>query len=135
MVVFIDTGIFLALYNVDDHYHERSKQLIKNALKGNFGTMFTSDYIIDEAITATFVRTRKHAIAIELGKYIIESARMIKLVVDQETFHASWKKFQTLDDKGLSFTDCTSLALTEKHGIKQIMSFDCGFEGLIQRIC
>ena len=135
MTIFIDTGIFLALYDIDDRYHERSRQLIKNALKGNFGRLFTSDYILDEAITATFVRTRKHAIAVELGKYVIESPRISKLVIDKETFDTSWKKFQTLNDKGLSFTDCTSIALSEKHGIKQLMSFDSGFDGLIQRIC
>jgi len=135
LTIFIDTGIFLALYDIDDRYHERSKQLIINSLKGNFGRLFTSEYIIDEALTATFMRTKKHAIAVEIGKYIIESARVTKLAVDQETFNASWKKFQILDDKGISFTDCTSLTLSEKHGIKQLMSFDNGFDGLIQRIC
>ena len=131
----MDTGIFLALYDADDRYHERSKQLIKNSLKGHFGRMFTSDYILDEAITTTFVRTKQHAVAVKLGKYVIESPRVTKLVVDQETFHISWRKFQTLDDKNLSFTDCTSIVLSEKHGIKQIMSFDSGFDGLIKRIC
>lgn len=135
MAVFIDTGIFLALYDVDDHYHQRSKELIKAALTGSLGRLYTSDYIIDEAITAALVRTRKHNIAVELGKYVIESQRVTKLTVDQDIFNMAWTKFNGLEDKGLSFTDCTSLALTEKHAIKQIMSFDCGFDGLIQRVC
>ena len=40
-----------------------------------------------------------------------------------------------LNDRPLSFTDCTSLALIEKSGIKQIMSFDSGFDGRILRLC
>jgi len=135
MAVFIDTGIFVALHNADDHYHQRSKELIKNALTGNLGRIYTSDYIIDEAITTALVRTKKHDIAVDLGTYIIESPRIIKLVIDQDTFKAAWTKFKVHEEKGLSFTDCTSIALTEKHGIKQIMSFDCGFDGLTQRIC
>ena len=38
-------------------------------------------------------------------------------------------------DRPLSFTDCTSLALIEKSGIKQIMSFDSGFDGRIPSVC
>ena len=135
MAIFIDTGVFLALYNVDDHYHQKSKELIKNALTGNLGRLYTSDYIIDGAITTLLVRTRQHKIAVELGKYLIESPRITKLTVDQDAFNVAWSKFKSMEDKGLSFTDCTSIALTEKHGIKQIMSFDCGFDGLTQRIC
>src|SRR5208283_5533944 len=135
MAVFIDTGIFVALHNADDHYHQRSKELIKNALIGNLGRIYTSDYIIDEAITNALVRTKKHDIAVDLGTYIIESPRIIKLVIDQDTFKVAWTKFKAHQDKGLSFTDCTSIALTEKHGIKQVISFDRGFDGLTQRIC
>jgi hypothetical protein len=134
VAVFIDTGIFVALHNADDQYHQRSKELMKNALKGKLGRIFTSDYIIDEAITTALARTRKHDIAVDLGAYIIESPRIIKLTIDQDTFNAAWIKFKTLEDKGLSFTDCTSVALIEKRGINRIMSFDCGFDGLTQRI-
>ena len=134
MAVFIDTGIFVAVHNADDQYHQRSKELMKNALKGNLGRIFTSDYIIDEAITTALARTRKHDIAVDLGTYIIESPRIIKFTIDQDTFNDAWTKFKTLEDKGLSFTDCTSVALIEKRGINHIMSFDCGFDGLTQRI-
>ncbi len=135
MAVFVDTGAFLALYDMDDRYHQRSKELMKVALTGNFGRLCTSDYIIDEAITTLLVRTRKHQLAVELSNYLIESPRMTKLTVDHDVFTAAWTKFKAFQDKGLSFTDCTSLALAERHGIKQIMSFDCGFDGLTQRIC
>lgn len=134
MAVFIDTCIFLALYDLDDRYHQRSKELIKNALRGDFGIMFTSDYIIDEAVTAALVRTRRHALAVELGEYTIKSTRMTKLTVDEDTFKTAWSKFKKFEDRGLSFTDCTTIALLEKHGIKNLMSFDCDFDGLTQRI-
>ncbi len=58
MAIFIDTGLFLALYNAEDKYHQRSKELFKNALNGSLGRLYTSDYIIDEAITILLVRTK-----------------------------------------------------------------------------
>ena len=72
---------------------------MKNALKGNLGRIYTSDYIIDEAVTTALVRTKKHDIAVDLGTYIIESPRIIKLIVDQDTFKVAWAKFKTLKTK------------------------------------
>src|SRR4030067_1671646 len=135
MAVFVDTGIFVALRNADDEFHERSKELMKCALKSEFGRIFTSDYIIDEAVTTALVRTRKHAFAVDLGNYILESPRIIKLRVDENSFKEAWEKFKLFKDKPLSFTNCTSLALVEKLGIKQLLSFDTGFDGLVSRIC
>jgi predicted nucleic acid-binding protein len=135
MTVFIDAGIFVALRNAEDVNHQRSKELMIAALKGNWGRTYTSDYIIDEAITTALARTRRHDIAVDVGSYIMDSPRFIKIAIDNEIFNEAWIKFKTFKDKGLSFTDCTSLVLTQKQGIKQILSFDCGFDGLMQRLC
>lgn len=134
MTVFIDTGVFVALRNADDELHTRSKELMKRALKAEFGRIYTSDYIIDEAITTALIRTRRHDLAIDIGNYIIQSPRITKLWTTKEIFELAWQKFKTLKDKPLSFTDCTTLAHIERNRIKQILSFDSGFDGLIQRI-
>jgi hypothetical protein len=135
MAVFIDTGIFIALHNADDQNHRRSKELMGRALKGEWGSLYTSDFIIDEALTTALVRTGRHELAVDLGKSIIESPRIIKLTVGADAFAAAWEKFKNHKDRNLSFTDCTSIALAEKSGIKQVMSFDSGFDGLAQRLC
>ena len=135
MAVFVDTGIFVALHNADDQLHSRSKELMTQALKGDFGRIFTSDYVIDEAITTALVRTKKHDIAQDLGVFIITSPRITKIWVAEESFGKAWKKFIDLKDKPLSFTDCTSIALMEMRRIKQIMSFDSGFDGLVSKVC
>jgi len=135
MAVFVDTGIFVALHNADDEFHSKSKALMKQALKGEFGRIFTSDYVIDEAITTALVRTKRHDLAEDLGNFIITSPRIGKIWIDEECFGKAWEKFRVLKDKPLSFTDCTSIALVEVKTIKQIMSFDGGFDGLVSRIC
>jgi len=134
MAIFIDTGVFVALRNADDELHLKSKELMKRALKAEFGRIYTSDYIIDEAVTTALVRTRRLDLAIDIGKYIIESPRIIKLWTTKEIFELAWQKFKTFKDKPLSFTDCTTLAHIQKNQIKQILSFDSGFDGLVQRI-
>jgi hypothetical protein len=135
MTIFIDTGVFIAVRNADDEFHTRGKELMKRVLKCEFGRAFTSDYVLDEAITTALVRTKRHDLAVDIGKYIIESQRITKLYTTEEIVAIAWKKFQTFKDKPMSFTDCVSLALMEKNRIKQIMSFNSGFDGLTQRIC
>ena len=135
MAVFVDTGIFVALRNADDEFHERSKTLMKRALKSEFGRIYTSDYVIDEAVTTAIVRTKRHDLAVDLGKYIMDSPRIVKLRVDENCFKEAWLKFKAFKDKMTSFTDCTSLTLMEKFGINQILSFDADFDGLVFRIC
>jgi len=135
MAIFIDTGVFVALRNADDEFHTRGKELMKRVLKCEFGRAFTSDYVLDEAITTALVRTKRHDLAVDIGKYIIESQRITKLYATEEIVAMAWKKFQKFKDKPLSFTDCVSLGLMEKNRIEQIMSFDSGFNGLTKRIC
>jgi len=134
MTIFIDTGIFIALRNADDEQHQRSKELMKKALKAEYGRIYTSDYIIDEAVTTALVRTRRHDLAVDVGKYILESPRITKLWTTREIFELAWQKFKALKDKPLSFTDSTTLAHIQKNQIKKILSFDSGFDGLVQRI-
>ena len=134
MAAFVDTGIFVALRNADDEFHERSEDLMRRALKGEFGRIYTSDYVIDEAVTTALVRTRRHDLAVDVAKYVIESPRVMKLWVTKDSFDAAWGTFKMLKDRPISFTDCVSLALIKKNNVKQIMSFDSGFDGLIPRI-
>lgn len=133
MSIFIDTGIFVAVRNASDKNHERGKEVMKRALLGEFGTVYTSDYVIDEAITTALARTRRVEQAIDVGEYILSSPRIVKLRVTEEVFEEAWERFRSLK-KLMSFTDCASLVLMEKEGIKKIASFDAGFDGLVERI-
>jgi predicted nucleic acid-binding protein len=135
MAVFVDTGIFVAVRNRRDRNHQRAKDLMRSALRSEFGIIHTSDYIADEAITTALARTRNHQIAVNTGRYILSSPRIETLPVSQEDFKLAWSKFQTVRDKFLSFTDCTSLAVMERRGIDRIMSFDSEFDGLVERVC
>ena len=46
----------------------------------------------------------------------------------------TWEKFQKLINRGLSFTDCSLLAVAEYLECNDILSFAEEFDGLINRI-
>lgn len=134
MSVFVDTGIFVALRNAADKNHQGGKELMRRALRGEFGAVYTSDYVIDEAITTALARTKKIELAIDVGEFILRSPRIRKLWVSEEIFESAWREFKSRRKGQMSFTDFTSLVLMEENGIKDIMSFDSGFDGLVSRL-
>lgn len=134
MAIFIDTAIFVAANNKSDINHSRASQLMKEALEGKYGTIYTSDYVIDESVTTALARTHDHRIAVGTGSYIIESRRITKIYVNSDDFGTGWEKFQKLAKKPMSFTDCVSISQIERLKIGRIMSFDSEFDGLVQRI-
>jgi len=42
--------------------------------------------------------------------------------------------FERDDDQELSFTDATTVALAERHGIDRVLSFDDDFNGIAPRL-
>ncbi|MCW4050813.1 MAG: PIN domain-containing protein [Candidatus Bathyarchaeota archaeon] len=137
MAVFIDTGIFVAFHNTRDKNHKRAVEIIKTIASGQHGAAYTSDYVFHEAVTVTLTRTRRHEVAVRLGEMLLGigiQPFVVILNVDEGAFRASWHLFTTLTDRGLSFTDCTTLALLKAHDIEYLASFDTDFDGLVPRI-
>jgi len=58
--VFLETGLFVAVNNKSDKNHTRARSLLEKALKGEYGVLFTSDYVIDEAVTTALARTHDY---------------------------------------------------------------------------
>jgi len=108
--------------------------------KGEFGQAYTSDYVFDETVTTTLVRTGRHQTAAKAGKIVLGSkeesipalARLIR--VDERAFHEAWKMFQSGRFYDLSFTDHTILAQMDDLKVDLVLSFDHGFDGKVSRI-
>lgn len=135
MAIFLDTSILIAARNADDKNHGGAEELMRSMLRGEHGKIYTSDYVIDEAVTLMLRRTKRLELAIDIGEFILNSPRIIKLRVSEEIFDAAWRRFKSLKERPMSFTDCTSLALMEQSGIRKIASFDSGFDGLAEKVC
>ncbi len=113
----------------------RAVELLKKALKGEYGEPYTSDYVFDEAVTVALVRTGSPRIALDIGNFILSSRKLKILYVDKAVFKEAWSIFAKYSSKGLSFTDATTVALMRFYGINYIMSFDKHFNGIVPRIC
>ena len=83
-------------------------------LKGEFGQIFTSTFVFDELVTLALVRIKNSDMAIDLGKFLLNSPRINIVNLTNEDFNATWGKFQQYIKKGLSFTDCTNLVFCQR---------------------
>ncbi len=135
--ILLDTSFFVALGNKDDDNYSRANDLLQDLLEGKWGTRITTDYILDEAITVTWFRTKRKDLVKQVYEYFVGSEAICLLQpFTKEFISEAWKIFEKYSDKTrpLSFTDCTLLAHSKQRDIPVLLSFDSEFDGLITRI-
>ena len=133
MSIFTDTGAFLAYRNKKDKYHETALKLFRDALKGKYGQIYTSDYIYDEALTLALIRTNNLAVAMDIAE-VIRSPRIKMIFVDTELLEKSTKTFKQYSDRNLSFTDAVSIEIMKEINIEKYFGFDSHFDGIVQQV-
>lgn len=138
MSVFIDTGVFFAQHDRAAARNESAVTGLKAVFEGRFGQPYTSDYVVDEAITLTRTRTESFDDAWTIGQRILGRGpypdRIEVTPVTPDLFEATLETFATYDDHSLSFTDASILAVVEQQNIDAVLSFDDNFDGLVDRI-
>ncbi|MDI6859804.1 MAG: PIN domain-containing protein [Methanocellales archaeon] len=136
MSCFVDTSVFVAAYNKKDKHHNSAKRLLRSALKGEYGAIYTSDHIFNEMITLILRRVGNVTIAKEVGDAILRSPRINLTVVDVHTFLDAWTTFNDRDYLFDSFTDYVTYEMVKRFGISTILSHDSYFDAVeIPRIC
>jgi predicted nucleic acid-binding protein len=133
MSIFADTGAFLAYRNKKDKYHETAFKLFKEALKGKYGQIYTSDYIYDEALTLALIRTNNLAVAMDIAE-VIRSPRIKMVFIDTELLEKSTKTFKQYSDRNLSFTDAVTIEIMKELNIEKYFGFDSHFDGIVQQV-
>jgi predicted nucleic acid-binding protein len=139
MSVLVDTGVFYAAFDSNAARHETAKNALRAVLtEASYGQVVTTEYVYDETVTLTAARTDSTQRAIEVGKRLRSSGEWgdaIRLrFVTNAVFDDAVELFEQYDDHGLSFTDATTVALCEHHGIDAVLSFDDDFDGLVERL-
>ncbi len=127
MANFIDSGVWIAAFNSKDKYHEVSSKIVKAITGNKLKNIFISDYIFDEVVT--YIR-KKIGVAesIETANSMLDSQNLQIIYIDQAIFQASYHIFQKYGS--LSFTDSTSIVIMKNLKIKNLFSFDSGFDGI-----
>ncbi len=125
-MILLDSSFLVAIAVATDENHEKAKKIIEEILTGAFGEMIISDYVFDETVTVTLLKTRDLKKAVFVGENLRLSARTIN--VDDNLFDISWNVFKEQKNTQLSFTDCTNIALMRNNKIKNIATFDKDFK-------
>lgn len=124
---FVDSSAFIALAKINDENHERARDFFENLSPPFQG--ITSDYILDE--TATRLRDSLGAEkAVLFCEKVLESRLYKVLFVDRSILKSALDKMKKYGDKPLSFTDCTSFVLMEKHHLRSALTFDTDFRNV-----
>src|SRR3990172_1280347 len=124
MSIFLDASYFLALISERDVHHKKAVALAGKIEAGEYGEPFTSDHILDEAISVAMRKYGKDE-AIILGKQILNSVTI--LPADYHIIELAWQVFRETK-LGLSFTDCTSLVFIKIAAAVVLATFDKEFE-------
>ena len=125
--LFLDTTFLVAYYNERETNLARVVELLKNIETKQFGASYISDYIFDETITLLkkYLGNKR---ATDKGIGILKSNELLK--VDSQVFADAWNLSKKFD--GLSFTDCTNVALMKHYNIDFIATYDSGFDGIVK---
>ena len=121
-MIFVDTGAWFASIVPSDPNHSRAATW----LAANEEILLTTDYIVDETLTLLDARGERRR-ARTLGATFFDGSIAIVYRVTDDDLKAAWEIFRSFDDKGWSFTDCTSKAVIDALNIDTAFAFDKHF--------
>jgi predicted nucleic acid-binding protein len=138
MSVFVDTGVFFAHHDTDADRHADAVTAFDKLLDGEYGQPYTSEYVLDETVTLTRVRTSSFDAADTVASRILGEDPFPNVFetihVEPDDVRASLELFRRYDDHTLSFTDASTIHLCESRGIDAVLSFDEDFDGQMARV-
>jgi predicted nucleic acid-binding protein len=125
MDIFIDTGPLLARYLARDQQHAAAAAGF-SALERRRSSLFTSNFVLDEAVTLLARRAgAQFAAARARTWYASAVLRILRPDPDDELRALDW--LEKLADQAVSFTDCVSFALMHREKLRRAFTFDRHF--------
>ena len=120
--IFADTNFFVALYNLKDSQHKKAV-LKRKQIQQAKPKIFISNFVFLEVVTILSQRAGK-ILSLKVGKSIIQDQRIEIIQIDKELNDLTWKIFQTIKRKNLSFVDASIIACMQVEGINKLLTFD-----------
>ena len=124
-MIFVDSGAWIALSYQRDQNHTAAVTIYAD-LKQQRARFLTTDYVLDETITRLRYDV-SHSVAVQFLDFIERAQKIDGLTVteiDKTLFQEAKRLFRQYDSAKLSFTDCTSFAVCQKHNISETYAFD-----------
>ena len=128
--IFVDAWAWLALSNRKDMHHEITKKGY-GEMKTDGYRMVTSDYVLDEVITALF-KNVVFSNAMEFIESLFAAIKdnQIKFErISESRFKTAWSlRIKYQDKPDISFTDLTSFVLMQELAINSVFTGDAHFK-------
>jgi len=116
-------------FGEDDVNHDAANAVFDGMKAGEYGLVFTSQYVLSELATLT-TRKVNHKTAVDVLQTIRRSESFTILSVGEGVFAAACDEFERFDDQQISFVDHTSAVLAREYEIEHIFAFDRDFTTL-----
>lgn len=126
MSIILDTSFLVALHNKNDQYHNSAQNIGQRLIVGEMGKCYTSEYIFSEVMTLLRARKFPENQIEKVGSALLHDPLITLLRMDFAQFQETWALFKKYE--GLSFTDCSTIVVSNAFGIKAIASFDTDFD-------
>ncbi|MDA0345966.1 MAG: PIN domain-containing protein [Verrucomicrobia bacterium] len=123
--LFLDTGCFIARELVRDQFHEKASSAWTK-LADSPCQLYSSEHVFDECISL-LGRRHSYAFAAECGVNYLNTQLIHWLTTTDEDLRNALRIMKKYADQGISFTDCISIVLMQREGLKHVFGFDPHF--------
>jgi predicted nucleic acid-binding protein len=120
--LFVDSNYWISLFHPNDSLHQKASA-IGETLKQELCSLEISNLVFLEVVTVLSQRGGKLA-GITAGKFFLEDPSIRIIHVDEHLQRESWRIFQDMPSKNMSFVDCSTLAVLRAEGIRKLLTFD-----------
>src|SRR3990167_7940553 len=129
MKIFIDTGIFIALFGSSERYHLKVSKKYKDYRKQRT-QLYTSYYILDELFTRLIYDFGKSATEKVINLLIksIEKEEVKVLDIDEAIFIKSLNSLLKFAEHKISLTDATTYTLFKDFQLDEVFTLDSDFK-------
>jgi predicted nucleic acid-binding protein len=123
--VFVDTGAWVALRYRRDAQHAHARQLLRRLRREGLG-LVTSEWVLGETVTLLKARGAvEHALV--LGD-ALQAGRLGEfLEATPARRRRAWELFVRYRNLRVGYVDCTSFAIMQELGLRQVFGFDGDF--------
>lgn len=120
--LFVDSNYFIAYFSISDAQHNRALTTGKKIQTDRIRFVI-SNYIFLEVVTVLSLRAGRET-ARFAGNHLIASPSVEMLHIDPRLHNESWRLFQKVESKNISFVDCSTAVLMEYENIHTLLTFD-----------
>lgn len=125
MKFFADTSGWMTLFQTTNPRHQAVKAWLQT-LVGQGHRIVTTDYVVDETLTGLLTRVN-HRTALAFVDWLQKQRHVEVIRITPEQWESALQMFRRYDDKGFSFTDCTSFIIMQQHKLFDALALDQHF--------